>query len=124
MAEQVKKDIKNSLDILNDNGVIILHDCNPRTKGHQVVPQQQEEWNGDVWKAILFFRMNLDGYEIFTVDTDFGCGVIQKRISKYSNKLITNKLNQIDYNYFASNRKKILNLISVKQFLKVLAAHP
>ena len=29
LSEQVDIDIKNSLDILNDNGIIILHDCNP-----------------------------------------------------------------------------------------------
>lgn len=120
VSGQVKRDIQNSLDVLNENGVIVLHDCNPLTEGHQIVPQQQVEWNGDVWKAILYYRINLDGYEIFTVDIDFGCGIIQKGKSQYSSKFVANNIDEINYQYFASNRVKILNLISWKQFLKKL----
>ena len=55
-AEQVKKDIINSLNHLNDNGIIMMHDCNPQTKDSQIVPRQTSTWHGDVWKAYVEFK--------------------------------------------------------------------
>lgn len=120
ISEQVIKDVNNSLKVLNNGGVIVLHDCNPPTEGHQIVPQQQAEWNGDVWKAILHFRTNLTGYEIFTIDTDYGCGIIQKGDSQYSIKYEVNPYLEMNYYYFTMKRKDILNLISVDEFNKLI----
>lgn len=120
LSGQVIKDVKNSLEVLSDNGVIVLHDCNPATEDNQVIPYKKGLWNGDVWKAVLYFRINLDGYDIFTVDADFGCGIIQKGSSKYSKKFIHKKPFEIDYNFFKKYRKEILNLISLKKFIKIV----
>ena len=35
--EQVLKDIDNSLNVLNENGVILLHDCLPAKIWHQTI---------------------------------------------------------------------------------------
>ena len=51
--EQVLKDIENSLKVLNDNGVILIHDCLPAKIWHQTIPQTHSSWNGDVWKSIV-----------------------------------------------------------------------
>ena len=51
--EQVKKDIINSLEYLNDGGVIFVHDCLPRSYFEQAVPRSQHVWTGDVWKSIV-----------------------------------------------------------------------
>ena len=76
--EQVIEDINNAIDILNDNGHILVHDCLPRTIAHQAIPRYRGSWNGDVWKSIveLRTRKNLD---VFTCEIDFGVGIIQKR---------------------------------------------
>ena len=54
--DQVKKDILNSLDVLNEKGFILLHDCFPLKYLDQAVPRAQKHWNGDVWRAILESR--------------------------------------------------------------------
>ena len=54
--KQVLNDIKNSLNILNKNGFILVHDCLPRTLAHQAVPRYRGSWHGDVWKSIVELR--------------------------------------------------------------------
>ena len=54
--KQVKKDIINSLKFLNDDGVVLLHDCLPNDYYAQATPRCQWVWNGDVWKAIVECR--------------------------------------------------------------------
>ena len=51
--EQTIKDINNSLNFINDNGLIIIHDCLPKKIWNQIVPRMYGHWNGDVWKAIV-----------------------------------------------------------------------
>ena len=53
---QVKRDISNSLNFLNEDGIILLHDCLPNNYYEQAIPRCQWTWNGDVWKAIVECR--------------------------------------------------------------------
>ena len=53
---QVKKDILNSLKILNDGGLILLHDCLPKDYFAHAVPRSIIDWNGDVWRAYVEMR--------------------------------------------------------------------
>ena len=75
-AEQVKKDIINSLNHLNDNGIIMMHDS-------QIVPRQTSTWHGDVWKAYVEFKYTHPQFSTYVVDTDCGCGVILNNKDKY-----------------------------------------
>ena len=50
--EQTIKDIDNSLKILNERGVILIHDCLPKNLEPNV-PRMYGHWNGDAWKAIV-----------------------------------------------------------------------
>ena len=43
-TEQVDKDIKNSLKYLEEDGVVILHDCNPINEMRQRVPADFDIW--------------------------------------------------------------------------------
>ena len=120
-SEQVDLDIENSLKSTKDNGIILLHDCNPPTPNHAAVPQIQDAWNGDVYKSILKFQKNNEEHYYYTIDTDWGVGVIIK------NKKPTHKLDGINYDnaindwyYFDSNRDSLLNLVSVDKFLNEL----
>ena len=76
--DQVIKDILNSIKVLNENGIIILHDCLPSSIGHQRVPRTRYNWNGDVWKAIVEARTWND-FDTFTILADQGLGIIKKR---------------------------------------------
>ena len=54
--EQTIKDIKNSIEAVNSNGLILIHDCLPKKIWNQIVPRLYGHWNGDVWKAIVETR--------------------------------------------------------------------
>lgn len=115
-ADQVDKDIDNALNHLVDNGVIVMHDCNPAEEEYTFVPRQTGIWHGDVYKSALRFRQKYP-YKFFTVDTDCGCGVIFNNITE-DNKCSNDELQQgIDsWSYFDTNRVKLLNLTSVDEF--------
>jgi hypothetical protein len=111
--EQSYKDIINSLAFLNENGTIVVHDCNPINEISQRPIRESNEWNGDVWKSILKLRLENKDLQIYTVDTDYGCSVIKKG----RQDLLKPENNMYDYFYFEKNKNKILNLISVNEFI-------
>lgn len=119
LFEQAHKDIMNSLKWLSDNGTIVVHDCNPQVERTQKRHHALGAWHGDVWKAILKLRMEEPNLTIYTVDTDEGCAVIQRG----TQKLFTVKDPNTDiynFTFFDAHRKNILNLISVRQFKKIM----
>ena len=112
--KQVLKDIQNSLSVLNKNGTIVCHDMLPATKEMQEVPREgRKEWVGNCWKAWVNLRQSGDDLEMFVIDTDYGCGIIQRGKQK---KLQIDK--SITYENLDKNREKWLNLISVEEFKK------
>ncbi len=78
---QVMKDIKNSLKFINKNGIILLHDCLPRTIWNQITPRLNSDWNGDVWKSIVHCR-TLENIDTYTFIADRGIGLILPRKNK------------------------------------------
>ena len=117
--EQVKKDIINSLEYLNDGGVIFVHDCLPRSYFEQAVPISQHVWTGDVWKSIVEFR----GYNYLDIcvgKLDMGLGIILKR--KNSNKLSISIKNfkNLKYKEFFKNYENYLNLIHYTKIIKFI----
>ena len=113
-SDQVDKDIQNSLKYLNDDGFILLHDCNPPEYEIQLVPRQTGIWNGDVWKSIVKLRCTDPTLEINVIDTDWGVGVIRKGTSDIYTK--TSLEECLEWNYFDLNRESLLNIISVDEF--------
>jgi SAM-dependent methyltransferase len=113
-AEQVQKDFENALKVLSPNGFIVLHDCNPIKEEHTIVPRPTPRgiWNGDVYKFASTLGVN-DGY--CTVDIDNGCGVFRNGIEEYEPFYPP----PIFWNYFNENRKELLNLISLDEFVSI-----
>ena len=58
--DQVCKDLDNSLNCINEGGIIFLHDALPANVHQQAVPRYKIIWNGDVWKSIVYFRTRND----------------------------------------------------------------
>lgn len=114
--EQAYRDIVNSLKWLNENGTIVVHDCNPTSEITQRRERASSVWHGDVWKAILKLRSENENLEIYTVNTDEGCAIIRSGRQKLIN--IQDKEYAYTYNFFNKNRKEILNLVSIKEFKK------
>jgi hypothetical protein len=113
-ADQVDKDVSNSIKHIVDGGFIILHDCNPISYDAQLIPRQTVVWNGDVWKTFVKYKQNMPGFEFCVVDTDFGVGVIRITKNKeYIDQEVPN------WDYFNKNKKQLLNLITIEEFNKL-----
>lgn len=110
-CDQVYKDIKNSLKMLNENGTIVCHDMNPTSKKMQEVPRISDRWTGDCWKAWIKLRQEKKDLCMYVINADYGCGIIQNGSQEL---LETNT--SITYENFANNKKEWLNLISIKEF--------
>tara|TARA_B100000073_G_scaffold65686_1_gene48602 strand:+ start:829 stop:1506 length:678 start_codon:yes stop_codon:yes gene_type:complete len=115
--EQVKKDIINSINFLNKEGVILVHDCLPDTIGKQAVPRYKMQWNGDVWKAIVDLRQR-DDLEIHTCFVDQGIGIIKKQINSSILK-INKKTQDLKFSDFYHNHKEYLRIINLDEFKKI-----
>lgn len=114
-ADQVQRDIKNAWDVLNEGGVIVLHDCNPPTEATTCVPRgAQREWCGDVYKTIA--RIIYNPEVVFTVDFDYGCCVIRKcSCYPFSFHYIAPTWEQ-----FEADRKGLLRLKSVEEATEII----
>jgi tetratricopeptide (TPR) repeat protein len=117
-ADQVYRDIINSLEILNKGGAIVCHDMNPIKEEHQKIPFTAGLWNGDCWKALVQLRQERSDLEIYTVNTDHGCSVIQKGSQEVLPKDI-----KLTFGEFDKNRKEWLNLIDTGTFYNKLKAN-
>jgi len=121
LFEQVYKDIINSLLYLNDNGTIVVHDCNPLEEITQRRIRASDAWHGDVWKAILKLRTEEKDLEIFTIDTDEGCGLIRR--GRQELLVVDKDIDIYNFSYLQKNRQNVLNLISItafkQKFLKI-----
>ncbi len=114
---QVIKDINNSIEILNDNGVVLIHDCLPNNLMEQQVPRMTLNWNGDVWKAFVECRTkpNLDCYTCYA---DWGIGVIFKRQNSNILNIDEKNFKKLKFNFFFNNYKKLMNIIEFEDLLK------
>lgn len=69
-------DVEHALQILSENGTIILHDCVPPEEDCQTPLPTGSAWYGQVWKTIVKLRQR-DDLQIQVVNTDCGLGIIR-----------------------------------------------
>ena len=112
-ADQVERDILNSLKVLNKNGTIVVHDCNPINETWQIVPRESETWTGDVWKAWVKLRATRQDLKMYVINVDFGCGIIRK-----GKQVTINIPEELTYKMLDENRKDFLNLVDINFFLQ------
>lgn len=122
-AEQVNLDIANALRFINDDGFVVLHDCNPPTEWHArekydyTMSPAGGYWNGTTWKAFLKSRFDKSIYSC-CVDTDWGIGILSKKRNLGD---AIEPVNQFyEFSVLESDRKQHMNLIdftSLKQKL-------
>ena len=110
------RDIENTLQYMPDNGVIVVHDCNPKSKEAGSSFKEFSEnayggfWNGDVWKAILHLRCMRKDVNVFVLDCDHGLGIITKKTPESTLPFTQADIEKFDYDDFAKNREQWLNL--------------
>lgn len=112
---QVRRDIDNALAALTPRGVILLHDLNPPTAFHAreiyEVNGDQPNWNGTSWEGFAWHRKHSKHLEMYVVDVDWGVGVVRPGQQDLWDGPTEG------YENLEKNRKKLLNLISVRAFL-------
>jgi hypothetical protein len=116
-ADQVAKDIINSLNHLSGNGYLVLHDCIPPNYESQIIPRQTLVWTGDVWRAFVGFRLSNTNIDSWTIDTDHGVGIIKNDISKTINNFIPVDMS---YSEFEKNKEFLLQIISIENLESIL----
>ena len=73
-----RRDIEIAYRFLNDNGVIIVHDCLPPSNGDLISPTYVPgAWCGVTFVAYIDFLMEKLP-RFVTIDCDYGCGIIRK----------------------------------------------
>ena len=109
-ADQVRRDIINSWNCLNDGGCLVIHDTNPDREEITHVPRDSKEWTGDVYKAIH----QIDGPPKFTLKDDHGVTVIRKTGDLVMSDGI------IEWDGFVMFREVILNLVTAEEAIKIV----
>ncbi len=123
LAQQVDRDIINSLRYIKDDGFIVLHDCNPVTEWHAREYSSYFNtpaltlWNGTTWKAFLKWRFNSSIYSC-CIDSDYGVGVLSKKYEIGNSIEPTNYF--FEFGALVENRKEYLNLIDFETFKKTI----
>ena len=121
-ADVAYRDIVNSLNRLNPDGTIVVHDVIPYSYEAQVIPLQKASdmgtvaSNGDVWKAWIKIRTERNDLIMNCVNTDHGCGIIN-----FTNTGEGNFLEDFNNGYYTYDKERILNnlsLIEPEEFLK------
>lgn len=112
-------DIQNTLNYLSDDGVIIVHDCNPVAAENAFTYNEWKqrgftgEWNGDVWKAIVYLRATRNDIDVFVADIDYGLGIVTKKNKEVKQPLPFRSFEEVrslDFSEFSKHRKEWLNL--------------
>ncbi len=131
---QSLKDVENCLKLLNDNGVIIMHDCNPLSASSACPALSWEhaeslkldgwtgEWSGDVWKTIAYLRSTQKKLNVFVLDCDYGLGIITKGIPENMLKYSKVEIEKLSYEDLEKNRSQILNLKNTDYFKEIFGS--
>lgn len=114
-SEQVRKDFENSLQCLNDGGVIFIHDTDPKEERFSVYPRQEpRRWNGDVFKFISTLS-SYEGIDWRTPDIEANGITVIKRNTRVA---YDPPFKDIDWQTFRNNRKQLLQLCTKEEFDK------
>ena len=114
--DQVRRDIINSINSINSNGIIFIHDMLPESEISSKVPRQKfaSNLNGDVFR-VIFDLLDNDNLVFKIVNIDFGVGMIMLK----NNEKINLGENDVDYDHFIKNKSK-LPIISLTEAFKLL----
>ena len=127
--DQALRDVLNSLAFLDEDGIILMHDCNPLT-GDAAFPAESIDdarlklkdyrgiWNGDVWKAIVHLRSLHPDLDVFVLNCDHGIGFVRKARPEKPLGFSEQEIQQLSYRDLEKNRSTFLNLKSPDYFEK------
>ena len=120
LREQALRDVRNSLSRLSAGGMVVLHDCLPRSEGQQGRRQVGGSWTGDVWRAMAELRMDA-GLESATVREDWGFGVVWKG----GNSEVLSGVDPagLGWEDYATRGDRLLRVMTFEEFWRFLDGH-
>lgn len=129
LADQVRRDIGNAMNWIRDDGLVVLHDCNPPTEWHARESYDYKTgpargcWSGTTWKAFVAARAR---YDSCCIDTDWGVGILSK-ISRPGFTRLTNaqlqRIQYFDFSTYAEDRQTFANLITFETLRRSFDGH-
>lgn len=114
--EQCLKDILNSLNHLNEGGVILVHDCLPTAEYQTSEEDNGREWTGDVWKSMVDIQSKND-IEACTINTDWGIGFIRKKLTNTPNEVT---IVDLDWQTYTQMGYQLLNVKTIEEWINFL----
>jgi hypothetical protein len=129
---QVLRDVENTLRYLKDDGVIVLHDCNPALESIGYPAESIADfsaqhhwwnllWSGDVWKTIVHLRSTRDDLRVAVLKCDFGVGIIRKGTPDSQLTYSAEEVAALGYADLAADRQRLLNLQPASYLSEFLA---
>ena len=129
------RDLRDALSLLRVGGTLVVHDCDPPDRQHAIPHYVAGGWCGVTYKAFLDFVIRSHAVEYFTIDTDYGCGVIRKLsrcdrlVSRARWMFMSPVRRRIEsewmgvgqdfdaaYSVFEAHRTRLLKLVGVDEF--------
>jgi hypothetical protein len=125
---QALHDVENTLRYLRDDGVIVLHDCNPASASIACPATSYADfraqnrwrnlighvlylpWSGDVWKAIVYLRSTRNDLRVAVLNCDRGVGVVRKGSPETRLSYSAAQIDALNYTDLAAHRERLLNL--------------
>lgn len=124
------RDIETALSLLSDKGSIVVHDCMPPTADIISPTWIPGAWCGVTFMAYIDFVTRNKQLEFRTVDTDYGCGIIQRSDAIQENRVplsVLESWNSVSldpraaFQLMHDNKQDLLHLISVDSFIRTVA---
>jgi hypothetical protein len=127
--EQAHRDVVHCLELLSDEGVVIVHDCSPRSEAAAAptlaTAARSEgfvgEWNGDVYKAIVRLRTR-DDLRVDVLDCDQGIGIVRRGAPGLRLDLSVRDVARLRYEDLDRDRERLLGLRPAVDLPDVLPA--
>jgi hypothetical protein len=110
--DQALRDLLHLEQVMAPRGVIFIHDMNPPTRNHSEL-RNGGVWCGDVWKVAYYIRNYRPDLTLFTLDCDWGVGVLTgfgAATSAAPSAAILEECQQIDYDLLERQRHALLRL--------------
>lgn len=116
-----KRDLNLLSSFLTDSGILISHDCYPKSKEMAYPHFNEGGWCGETYIAFVEFAYNNPNIFYAVLNTDTGIGIISKsyfeplknnlNIEKQKKLLFLHKESDDAYTYFSENSDTIINAI-------------
>jgi hypothetical protein len=127
----VQRDLELAFSLLSPGGTMVVHDCSPPSRDVAVPEFRHCPWCGVTYCAYIDFVWSRQQVDHYTVDTDYGCGLVKKLAGSGKEQTGSGPASEMVeqwrrertsrgyevFDFFDKHRRELLNLVSVDDFL-------